>query len=102
MQKIDRFGIAGYFAAIVCSSDLPFGKPHPGSYAAAARALGRDASDIVMVGDSLENDVRGAVSAGLRAVLLDRGGDYADPGVATIASLGDLLPAPANPTDSVG
>jgi putative hydrolase of the HAD superfamily len=90
MQKIDRFGLAGYFDAIVCSSDLPYGKPHPGAYAAAAGALGQTAADVLMVGDSLENDVRGALGAGLRAVLLDREGAYADGDVTTIRTLDEL------------
>lgn len=90
MQKINRFGLAGYFDAIVCSSDLPYGKPHPGAYEAAAAALKRAAVDVLMVGDNLENDVRGALRAGLRAVLLDREGGYAGRDVTTITTLGEL------------
>lgn len=91
MQKIDRFGLAGYFNAIVCSSDLPFGKPHPGAFEAATAALKRTAVDVLMVGDSLENDVLGALRAGLRAVLLDREGGYIGPEVATITTLDELV-----------
>lgn len=90
MQKIDRFGIADYFDAIVCSSDLPFGKPHPGAFEAAATALGHAGADVLMVGDHIDNDVRGALKAGLRAVLLDRDGAYAEDDVATIRTLAEL------------
>lgn len=93
MQKIDRFGLAGYFDAIVCSSDLPYGKPHPGSFEAAAAALRRSTADVLMVGDSLENDVRGALRAGLRAVLLDREGGYTGGDVTMITTLEELVAA---------
>ena len=39
-----------------------------------ARRSRRDAGETVMVGDSYEEDVRGALAAGLGAILLDRGG----------------------------
>lgn len=91
LQKIDRFGLAGYFDAIVCSSDLPFGKPHPGAFEAATAALKRTAVDVLMIGDSLENDVRGALRAGLRAVLLDREGVYLGREVTTITTLDELV-----------
>ncbi len=99
MQKINRFGLGGYFHAIVCSSDLPYGKPHPGAFEAAAAALGRATADVLMVGDSLENDVRGALSAGLRAVLIDRDGGYTSgDDVTAIATLGELLGDVITPT----
>lgn len=90
MQKLDRFDLADYFDAIVCSSDLPFGKPHRGAFEAAAAALDRAVIDVLMVGDSLENDLRGALSAGLRAVLLDRDGAYRNSDVVTISTLEEL------------
>lgn len=90
MRKIDRFGIADCFDAIVCSSDLPYGKPHPGAFESAGSALGRAGTDILMVGDSIEDDVRGALRAGLRAALLDRDGAYAGGDVTVITSLAEL------------
>ncbi len=90
LQKIDRFGISSFFDAIVCSSDLPYGKPHPGAFAAAAKALGHQRADVLMVGDSIDNDVRGALDAGLRAILLDRDGRYAGDDVTAIATLEEL------------
>ena len=53
--------------ALVTVSDAP-PKPHPGSYRAACGALGVPPRQAVMVGDSWDNDVAGAVTAGLRAV----------------------------------
>ena len=98
LQKLDRFDLAGYFDAIVCSSDLPHGKPHPIAYASAVRALGRKATDVIMVGDNLEHDVQGALAAGLPAVLRDRAGEHRGGGVATISGLDGLVAATAELT----
>jgi len=47
-------------------------KPHPTIFQAALEALGADASESVMVGDSLAEDVEGARALGMRAILIDR------------------------------
>jgi HAD superfamily hydrolase (TIGR01549 family) len=47
-------------------------KPHPTIFQAALTVLGVDASDTVMVGDSLEEDIEGARALGMRAILVDR------------------------------
>ena len=44
------------------------GKPNPAAFTEVVARLGVEPQDAVMVGDSWERDVRGAVSAGLRAV----------------------------------
>jgi putative hydrolase of the HAD superfamily len=72
-------------------------KPHPSIFAAALRLVDVPAADAVMVGDSVRQDVDGAVGAGLRAVLLNRGGrphprerELAASGVPVIRSLVEL------------
>ena len=47
-------------------------KPHASIFAAALQALGVPASDAMMVGDNLRQDVDGALRAGMRAALLHR------------------------------
>ncbi|HEY5160130.1 MAG TPA: HAD-IA family hydrolase [Gaiellaceae bacterium] len=51
-------------------------KPDPSIFSAALAALGVEPERAVMVGDSPEDDIAGARALGLRAYLLDRGGDY--------------------------
>ncbi len=53
-------------------------KPHPSIFTAALEALGVAAADAVMVGDSYEDDIEGARSLGMRAILLDRDGRLPD------------------------
>jgi phosphoserine phosphatase len=94
-EKLDASGLAGRFDAIVVSGDLQTKKPDPAIYAHALDALGAEPGDAVMVGDSLEKDVDGALAAGLGAVWLNRDGKArpADrPDLAEIAGL-DELPA---------
>ena len=52
------------------TSELAFMKPHPSAFQAALQALGvSDPARAVFVGDRQFDDVHGAHSAGLRAVL---------------------------------
>ena len=70
-------------------------KPERALFDAALQAAGRPASEAVHVGDSPDNDVAGALRAGLRAVLLRRAGALSAgtelaAGVPVIASLAEL------------
>lgn len=68
-----HFELDGLISATVSSSDHGFLKPHPSIFQAALRLVGVPAREAVMVGDSLRQDVEGALRAGMRAVLLWRG-----------------------------
>ena len=55
----------------VYSSEIAWAKPHPEAFRAAMAAVGMDdAADCVFVGDRPYDDVHGAKSAGMRAVLI--------------------------------
>jgi putative hydrolase of the HAD superfamily len=66
-------------------------KPHGTIFLALLELLGVAPPDAVMVGDTVEDDVEGALAVGMRAVLLDREGRY--PGVD--GRLDDLRELPA-------
>ena len=68
----EHFELNGLIAATVSSSEHGFMKPHPSIFAAALQLVGVDAADAVMVGDSVRQDVDGALGAGMRAILLHR------------------------------
>lgn len=61
--------------ALVISSEIGYRKPHPAFFQAVCKRLELSPRQILCVGDDLENDVRGALRAGLSATLLDRGGE---------------------------
>ena len=68
-----HFELDGLISAVVSSSEHGFMKPHPSIFAAALQLVDSPPGDAVMVGDSMRQDVDGALRAGMRAVLLHRG-----------------------------
>ena len=79
----------------VYSSEIPWVKPHPEAFRAAMRAIGvTDPAECVFVGDRPYDDVHGAKSAGMRAVLVTNSDVPAFSGAepdAMIARLADVL-----------
>ena len=69
-------GILPFFDAVTLSSETGYCKPEPEIFQAAIRALGVPASETLLVGDSLRDDVEAGQRAGLTAILIDRAGRY--------------------------
>jgi len=67
--KIERFGLAPYFAHILIEQEVGFGKPDPRMYREALKRLGLSPADVWMVGDNPVWDIRGAQELGIYAVL---------------------------------
>lgn len=63
---------------VLISSAVGVRKPGLGFFRAVAQAAGCEVSEVLFVGDDLDNDYRGATAAGMPAVLLDPHGRYAD------------------------
>jgi putative hydrolase of the HAD superfamily len=61
--------------SLVISSEVGYRKPHPRFFEAVCNHLGLPAHQVLCVGDDSENDVRGAIRAGLSGILIDRGGN---------------------------
>lgn len=96
MSFQSHFELIGLISATVSSFEHGFMKPHPSIFATALERIGAVPTEAVMVGDSVRQDIEGALNAGMRAVLLDRGGAApvraAALGVPVIRSLRELLP----------
>ena len=90
-QIVARLGLGHYFEAVVVASE-PAKKPHPDGFLRACQELGVSPAEAAYVGDSIANDVEGALVAGLIPIWLDRYGDvYPLPeGVLRVQSLEDL------------
>jgi putative hydrolase of the HAD superfamily len=83
-------GLAGLLDGAVSSAEAGADKPRPAIFERALELAGKVSPDEALhVGDRVEEDVAGARAAGIRAVLLARGGD-APAGVEAIASLAEL------------
>jgi HAD superfamily hydrolase (TIGR01549 family) len=76
-----HFELQGLVSATISSSDHGLMKPHPSIFTAALQLLDVEPAEAVMVGDSFKHDIIGALNAGMRAILLNRG-DTAAPQVA--------------------
>ncbi len=88
--KLKLVGLHEEVNLMFTSSDVSVGKPDAKSYAEVVERLGMPADEIMMVGDSLENDVLAAMDYGLDAVLLDRRDEYAESPVPRIRTLHEL------------
>lgn len=64
---VETLGIADYFSVIQSAEHEPFGKPHPGVYIEAARAMGVPAIECVAFEDS-PNGVVAALAARMKVV----------------------------------
>ncbi len=71
--------------AVLTSRDHGKTKPHEAIFRHMLELLDVAAADALMVGDTLEDDIEGALAIGMRAVLIDRDGRY--PGHDSLADL---------------
>ena len=92
-----HFELETFVSAAISSPDHGFMKPHPTIFLAALQLMETSPSEALMVGDSVRQDVDGALAAGMRAVLLHRSdsmhpkaAELARRGVPVIASLREL------------
>jgi putative hydrolase of the HAD superfamily len=72
-----HFELHGLIACALSSSEHGYMKPHPSIFIAAMTLAGVEASESMMVGDSLSHDIDGARRAGMRGVLVHRSDDPA-------------------------
>ena len=89
-EIVAHFALDGYMAASVSSRETGAVKPAPRMFSTLFGLLGVAPADAVMVGDSVEDDVKGAVACGCPAILLDRAGLRRDLSVPCIQSLAQL------------
>jgi HAD superfamily hydrolase (TIGR01662 family) len=67
-----HFELEGLIDVAISSSQHGYMKPHPSIFEAALKLAGVGASESVMVGDSLSQDIEGARRVGMRGVLVRR------------------------------
>lgn len=69
---LSRIGLLEYFDVLVTAEDVRMGKPHPEAFMTAARELGLDPSEVVVVGDSV-HDVESARAGKMRVLAVATG-----------------------------
>jgi len=85
---LDALGLGEFFEPVVLSVHAGATKPSPQIYKRALSLLNAEASAVLHIGDSLEEDVNGAQAVGMQALLLDRKGS----GNNSIRTLESILP----------
>lgn len=90
----EHFELHGLFDVSISSAEHGYMKPHRSIFEEGLRRAGVTAAEAVMVGDSVPHDIAGALSLGMRGVLVVRSGlsKGAPPEVPVIHSLRELPP----------
>jgi putative hydrolase of the HAD superfamily len=91
LRILERSGLGPLLDVVVISDDFGLRKPRAEIFHEALRRLGAAAGDVVFVGDSPEEDVRGAQGAGLLAVWLNPGDHPGPPGIVPDTTIRDLV-----------
>jgi putative hydrolase of the HAD superfamily len=82
-------GIMELVDGVVTSAEVGAAKPNPRVFERALSVAGVTPSEALHVGDKVDNDVKGAAAAGVRAVLVEREGEP-PAGVEAVRSLREL------------
>lgn len=93
-EKVASLDLGRYVREIFISEEIGFSKPHRECFEYVLKRLGLRPDEAVMVGDSLEYDIRGATSLSIPSILVDREASYPDyPGekIVSLAELPDRL-----------
>jgi putative hydrolase of the HAD superfamily len=92
-----HFELGGFIAGAISGPEHGFMKPNPTIFKAALAQVKARADESVMVGDSVRQDIEGALRTGMRAMLLHRGrlrhpeeASLSARGVRVVRSLGEL------------
>ena len=96
--KLRALGVADHFSLGLCTADRPINafKPHPGGFRHACELWGVAPQEVLYVGDRPETDGAGAAAAGIRCVIVGRGGSRGaarDGGRATVSAFTELTRA---------
>ena len=92
-RKVELLGLEEHLDAIGISEELGASKPDPAAFTGALELMGSAPDETVMVGDHLDWDVRGALTAGMRGAVWVAGDeDKREPpvGALKVARLGEV------------
>ena len=89
-DKLKALNLSQYVKEIYISEEIGFSKPSIQAFEFVLQALNACPSQVLMVGDSLEVDIKGAKLAAIEAVLVDRENKHSDYAGQKVTSLLDL------------
>lgn len=68
LTKMDKSGLNPYFSNVIISEDVGVNKPNKAIFEYALRLASAQKEESIMIGDSLEADIRGAQDYGMKAI----------------------------------
>jgi putative hydrolase of the HAD superfamily len=71
LSKIENAGLSGYFGEVITSERANSLKPHKEIFEYAFRKTGAEPAESIMLGDSIEADIQGAINAGIDQVYVN-------------------------------
>ncbi len=71
LSKIENAGLSGYFGEVITSEGANSLKPHKEIFEYAFRKTGANPVESIMLGDSIEADIQGAMNAGIDQVYVN-------------------------------
>lgn len=75
-QKLEKSGILPYFTELITSESVGVKKPNPKVFYYALDKASANAQQSIMIGDSLEADVQGALNVGMKAIYFNPSQNY--------------------------
>ncbi|MHA1720708.1 MAG: HAD family hydrolase [Promethearchaeota archaeon] len=69
---LKKYKLISYFDTIVISGEFGVNKPDPRIFHEALKKTGIKSNEAIYIGDSIEFDVKGAISSGFKSFLIDR------------------------------
>lgn len=89
-RVLDNLDLTKNFDFVIVSDEVGINKPSPKIFKMAADRAGTSPNRILFIGDRLSTDVKGAVDAGMNAILVDREDNYPDVDCIRIRDLNSL------------
>ena len=71
IEALERVGLNTYLKDIFCFKEIGYAKPSRDFFNTIISKLNIQKEDILMIGDDLEKDVKGAMANGIEAILYD-------------------------------
>ncbi len=91
VKALQKVSLDVYFKDIFCYQELGFLKPSTAYFNVIIEALKVNKTDLIMIGDDLENDVKGAQKYGIEAILYDPNNKHSEYKGQKITDLKKLL-----------
>jgi putative hydrolase of the HAD superfamily len=92
--KLDKSGRAVHFSVFFASDDVGVGKPNPKPFITALKSLNVSPGESVMIGNSWNSDIQGAVNLGIPSIWYNPDQEpqpsHGTPPTLEIASLGEI------------